>query len=85
MRCHETVLPRWRPYPKSRGRCYGVSVFRGLGDESFPCFVGMGRIVSATSERCDLMIWEVSLGWPRGFLLSLGLAFGLDLVDGKRL
>ena len=29
------------------------------------------------------MIWEASLGWPRGFLLSLDLAFGLVLVDEK--
>jgi hypothetical protein len=62
-----------------------ASWFLGLGDESFPCFVWLGCLVSATSERRDLMIWEASLGWPRGFLLSLGLAFGLGLVDGKRL
>jgi len=47
----------------------------GLGDESFPCFIGLGCLGSATSERRDLMIWEASLGWPRGFLLSLGLGF----------
>jgi len=45
--------------------------------------MGLGCLVSATSERRDLMIWEASLGWPRGFLLSLGLAFGRVLADEK--
>jgi len=47
--------------------------------------MGLGCLVSATSERSDLMIWEASLGWPRGVLLSLGLAFGRDLFGMKRL
>jgi hypothetical protein len=30
------------------------------------------------------MIWEASLGWPRGFLLSLGLAFWVGFVGHKK-